>query len=188
MRLPQNAQIRKPMPVRINHPGAPDLCLAHRILAVEVDVAMQVQGRLVDSDQPAVGLDTLVGAIVGIVDAPGRGMRHQHVQVAPVAQPVAQQAQAESPGQQPQFCLAVLVWATVVFQRPFDARQQQPALCVSLHPPVQVAPTRGSLAVVQADMVAVDVVERHVEHADEVVEVVVVQVAAADRQIGPTEA
>jgi hypothetical protein len=64
-------------------PGFSDL-----VLPIQVNVTMEMIGRLEDSQEPAECLDPLVWEIGFIVYSPGGSMRHENIQRSPVNKPV----------------------------------------------------------------------------------------------------
>ena len=158
-----------------------------RPLVVDVDVAVQVVARPEGAQKPAVRLEAPVRSVGLVMDVAGRGVGHQDVQVAAVAQPVHHELRQHRgdlclhPG------LGVLVRAGFVAQRAVEPADEQALL--HDHASVQLfhAPIGLAFAVAVAHelavVVAVDAVDRRVEHAGDVVQVVGREVAAAQDQI-----
>ena len=98
----------------VHHAGAAKHGLDRRYLPIDVDVAVQVQGRLEDFVQPAEGFDALVGAVFHVMDLPGRGVGDEDVQVTPVEEFVEHEAGNKAENKRPHLPLRVLIGAGVV--------------------------------------------------------------------------
>jgi len=155
---------------------------------VDVFVAVEQVAGAEALHQPAEDGKPPVRRVYVIVDAQGRGVGHQNVQIPPVPQPVQQQGGEQAGDLPAHFGLSVLKRSVgPVTERAFQPRQQERThprgAAVQVDPAARLFQPHPLTQVLRHVVVAVDVEGGDVQHGDHVFQVGIGQVAAGEEQV-----